>query len=110
MQRIGIYIISIIFLFQSSLLAYSSNPKDFVNELVNDAISKLSNKNLNKDQKFNFVEKIALENVDINALALYTLGELRKSSSDKDILSYQKSFEKYFLKSLTSRLTDYSSS
>jgi len=110
MQRISIYIISIIFLFQSSLLAYSSNPKDFVNELVNDAISKLSNKNLNKDQKFNFVEKIALENVDINALALYTLGELRKSSSDKDILSYQKSFEKYFLKSLTSRLTDYSSS
>jgi phospholipid transport system substrate-binding protein len=110
MQRIGIYIISIIFLFQSSLLAYSSNPKDFVNELVNDAISKLSNKKLNKDQKFNFVEKIALENVDINALALYTLGELRKSSSDKDILSYQKSFEKYFLKSLTSRLTDYSSS
>ena len=37
------------------------------------------------------------------------MGELRKSTS-KDILKkYQASFEKYFLKSLTSRLTDYSS-
>ena len=57
-----------------------------------------------------FIEEIALENVDINALGLYTLGELRKSSNKEDISNYQKSFEKYFLKSLTSRLTDYSSS
>ena len=32
-------------------LSYSSNPKDFINELVNDAISKLSDKNLNIEQK-----------------------------------------------------------
>ena len=43
-------------------------------------------------------------------LDFYTLGELRKSSNQNDIDNYQKSFEKYFLKSLTSRLTDYSSS
>ena len=48
--------------------------------------------------------------MDINALGLYTLGELRKSSSKSDIADYQETFEKYFLKSLTSRLTDYSSS
>ena len=42
-------------------------------------------------------------------MSLYTLGELRKSSSNEDIDKFQKSFEKYFLKSLTSRLTDYSS-
>ena len=41
---------------------------------------------------------------------MYTLGELRKSSENSDISNYQKSFEKYFLKNLTSRLTDYSSS
>ena len=51
-----------------------------------------------------------MDNVDINALGLYTLGELRKSSHEDDISNYQKSFKKYFLKSLTSRLTDYSSS
>ena len=109
MKRPVIYLVSFFFILQSSLLSYSSNPKDFVNELVNDAISKLSDVNLNKDQK-EFIKNVALENVDINALGLYTLGELRKSSSQNDIANYQKSFEKYFLKSLTSRLTDYSSS
>ena len=77
---------------------------------MNDAITKLSDKNLTEDQKISFIEKIALENVDINALGLYTLGELRKSSNKEDISNYQKSFKKYFLKSLTSRLSDYSSS
>ena len=110
MRKIGVYLISFFLFFQNSLSAYSTNPKDFVNELVKDAISKLSDKNLNKDQKANFIEKVAIENVDINALGLYTLGELRKSSNEEDISSYKKSFEKYFLKSLTSRLTDYSSS
>ena len=110
MKRIVVYLISIFILFQGSLLAYSSNPKDFVNELINEAIDKLADKNLDKDQKIIFIERVALENVDINALGLYTLGELRKSSNEDDISNYQKSFEKYFLKSLTSRLTDYSSS
>ena len=110
MKRIGVYLISLIFFFQSPLFSYSSNPKDFVNELVIEAITKLSDKNLNKLQKEAFVEEVALENVDINALGLYTLGELRKSASESDISDYQKSFEKYFLKSLTSRLTDYSES
>tara|TARA_E500000178_G_scaffold276900_1_gene275915 strand:- start:269 stop:865 length:597 start_codon:yes stop_codon:yes gene_type:complete len=110
MKKKVVYLVTLFFFFQSSLLAYSLNPKDFVNELVNDAISKLADKNLNKDEKAIFIEKVALENVDINALGLYTLGELRKSSSKDAIFRYQKSFEKYFLKSLTSRLTDYSSS
>ena len=71
---------------------------------------RLSDVNLNKEQKHEFIEQIALENVDINALGLYTLGELRKSTEKTTILKYQKTFEKYFLKSLTSRLSDYSSS
>tara|TARA_B100000989_G_scaffold241494_1_gene188368 strand:- start:46 stop:642 length:597 start_codon:yes stop_codon:yes gene_type:complete len=110
MKKILVYLVSSFLFFQSSLLAYSTNPKDFVEELVNDAINNLADKNLNKEQKTDFVEKIALENVDINALGLYTLGELRKSSNKDDIFNYQKSFQKYFLKSLSSRLTDYSSS
>ena len=110
MKRTVAYLVIVFLTVQSSLLAYSSNPKEFVDELVNDAISSLSNKNLSKNEKADFIKKIALENVDIGALGLYTLGELRKSSNEDDIKMYQKSFEKYFLKSLTSRLTDYSSS
>ena len=54
--------------------------KDFVNELVNDAIKTLSDKNLNKEQKSDVIEKIALDNVDINALGSLHFGELRKSA------------------------------
>ncbi|MBD1147012.1 ABC transporter substrate-binding protein [Pelagibacterales bacterium SAG-MED28] len=110
MKKICIFSFSLLLFSYSSLLAYSTVPKDFVNELVSEAISKLADKNLNKDQKSAFIENVALEYVDINALGLYTLGELRKSSSEDDISNYQNAFEKYFLKSLTSRLTDYSSS
>ena len=110
MKRIVVYCFSLLFTFQSALYCYSSNPTDFINELVTDAITKLSDKNLSKEQKVSFIEKMALENVDVNALGLYTLGELRKSSNKEDISNYQKSFEKYFLKSLTSRLSDYSTS
>ncbi len=109
-MRKSFFFIITILLFNSSVSSYNSNPKEFVNELVNDVISKLSDKSINKDEKSQFVEKIALKNVDVDALGLYTLGELRKSATEQDLINYQATFEKYFLKSLTSRLTDYSSS
>ena len=65
MKKAIIYFVLLSSIFQSSLLSYSANPKDFVNELVNEAISKLSDKSC-KDQK-KFIEKVALENVDISA-------------------------------------------
>ena len=110
MKKISVYVILAFLFFQNSVIAYNSDPKEFIKELVGDAINKLSDKNLDKVEKSNFIEKIALENVDINALGLYTLGELRKTSDKQNIQNYQKAFEKYFLKSLTSRLADYSSS
>ena len=74
----------------------------------NYAFSKLADKNLTKEEKEQFIEKIALENVDIDARALYTLGEIRKTSEKQDIKNFQIAFEKYFLKSLISRLSEYS--
>ncbi len=93
----------------SNATTYSTEPQQFINELAKDLIGKLSDKNLTKEQKESFIEKIAIENVDINALGLYTLGELRNSLDENTKAKYQKTFEKYFLKNLTSRLTDYSS-
>ena len=110
MNRLKVFLIFIFFIINSSLFAYSSDPKQFVQELVTEAIEKLSDKNLTNEEKAKFIEQVATENVDINALGLYTLGELRKSSNESDLMKYQLAFEKYFLKSLTSRLTDYSSS
>ena len=110
MIRLSIYFFSILFILQSHVNAYSSDPEIFINELVGESISKLSDKSLSDEEKAKFIEDVAINNVDIKALSLYTLGELRKSAEKNDIKEYQNAFEKYFLKSLTSRLTDYSSS
>ena len=109
-KKLAIVLISLLFLVYSPLKAYSSNPKDFIDELVNDAISKLSDKSIQVEEKVSYIENIASNNVDIKALGLYTLGELRKSTQDEKLTQYLNAFKKYFLKNLTSRLTDYSSS
>ena len=111
MKKLSNFFFGLVLLFKfTSLQAYSSDPKSFITELVNEAIGKLSSTSLSKEEKALFIEEIALNNVDIKALGLYTLGELRKSSEKEDIENYQQAFKKYFLKSLTSRLSDYSSS
>ena len=94
--------------YQTQLTAYSSDPKLFISELVEDALTTLSDKNIDIKDKHIKIEEIATENVDIRALGLYTLGEKRKSLEAEQLNKYQDLFKKYFLKSLTSRLTDYS--
>ena len=96
-------------LISTNVFSYSSNPKNFISELVNDAITTLSDKNTPIAEKNKKIEDIALENVDIQALGMYTLGPIRKTLDQTKLEQYQGLFEKYFLKSLTSRLTDYSS-
>ena len=88
--------------------SYNSDPKIFIDELVSDAIKTLSDKNISKADKNKKIATIALENVDINARGMYTLGGVRKTLDQDALAKYKNLFEKYFLKSLTSRLTDYS--
>ena len=110
MKKTSLILVLFLLIFKISLAStYSSDPQMFVKELVDDSINKLSDKNLSEEEKVNFIENVAIENVDINALGLYTLGELRKSTDKNTLEKYQETFTKYFLKSLTSRLTDYSS-
>ena len=105
------FFIPIFYLYSSSIFAvtYNSEPKIFVQELVDDAVKSLSDKSLTIEEKNDAIEKIALENVDIKALGLYTIGNIRKDLDENTMNKYQELFKKYFLKSLTSRLTDYSS-
>ena len=105
------FLIPILFLYSSSIIAvtYNSEPKIFIQELVDDAVKSLSDNSLTEEEKNEAIKKIALENVDIKALGLYTLGSIRKDLDENTINKYQELFQKYFIKSLTSRLTDYSS-
>ena len=110
LNKIGIIIVTFYFVISTSLKAYSTNPKEFIQELVNDAISQLSDKSVQQEEKVKFIENLAINHVDVKGLSLYTLGEIRKTTDKQRLERYQIAFEKYFLKSLTSRLTDYSSS
>ena len=98
MKKLCIFLFSVILICQSTSKAYSPDPENFVKELVSEAINKLSDKNTNDEEKSKFIEKVALENVDINALGFYTLGELRKSAKKENLIKYQKAFERYFLR------------
>ena len=102
-------VIFLITTISTNSFAYNTDPKLFVEELVDDAIKTLSNKSIAKADKNKKIEEIALANVDIDALGMYTLGDVRKTLDENNLKKYKTLFEKYFLKSLTSRLTDYSS-
>jgi len=79
-------------LINSNSFSYSSDPKIFISELANDAISTLSNKDISIVDKKKKIEIIALENVDINALSMYTLGEIRKTLPEDKIKEYKTLF------------------
>ena len=51
MRLVGIFLIFISFFTHSIAKSYSSDPNQFITELVGDAINKLSDKNLNTEQK-----------------------------------------------------------
>tara|TARA_B100000700_G_scaffold48929_1_gene51637 strand:- start:49 stop:648 length:600 start_codon:yes stop_codon:yes gene_type:complete len=93
----------------ANTLTYNSDPKIFISELVEDALKTLGDKNLAQEEKDKIIKEITKNNVDITALGLYTLGEKRKTLDSNTLEKYQNLFEKYLLKSLTSRLSDYSS-
>jgi len=98
----------IFILFSTNSFSYDSNPKIFIEELVGDAIKTLSDKDITKADKSKKIANIALENVDIEAISMYTLGSIRKTLDQDTLKKYKELFKKYFLKSLTSRFTDYS--
>ena len=115
LNRINFYfrVLIILFFFNIALLgqsvhSYNSEPKEFITELVNDALRILADQNLSEKSKSEQITKIALSYIDINALGLYSLGDVRKTISQQQLEQYQSLFQKYFIKSLNSRLKDYS--
>ena len=100
-----LFLFTIIYFLSLSNLS-SMEPDIFVQSTVNRASSILSD-NITKDDKIEKLKEIALETVDIKGIGLYTLGPIRKSLNDEQKNQYNKLFEKYFLKSFSSRLAEY---
>jgi len=111
MKRISL---SFLFLFFLTLIAlnvkafaYDSNPQKFITQIIDEAKMILSSE-VSHATKAEKLSDIALKTVDIKGLAYYTLGSKRKEITSEELKEYERLFEKYFLKSFTSRLTAYS--
>ena len=103
------FFIIIFFLFSltQKSYGYSSDPKQFITEIVDEAKKVLIDSN-SKEFKTKKLSEIALKTVDIKGVAYYSIGKYRKDLNEDQLNEYLSLFEKYFLKSFTSRLTDYS--
>ena len=96
----------IFFYLSSSINLYSIEPDIFVQSTVNRA-SKTLSENLTKEEKIDQLKKIALETVDIRGIGFYTLGPIRKTLTDDQKNKYSELFKEYFLKTFSSRLSEY---
>ena len=103
------FFIIIFFLFSltQKSYGYSSDPKQFISEIVEEAKKVLVDSN-SKEFKTKKLSEIALKTVDIKGVAYYSIGKYRKDLNEEQLNEYLSLFEKYFLKSFTSRLADYS--
>ena len=106
------FFIIVFFVFFSSILsnksnAYSSDPKQFITEIVDEAKKILIETN-SQEFKTKKLSEMALKTVDIKGIGYYTLGSYRNKLSADQMEKYSILFKKYFLKSFASRLTDYS--
>ena len=81
-------------------------PDVFVQSTVNRA-SQILSENISKKDKMDKLEIIAKETVDIRGIGFYSLGSARKALNDDQKKKYSELFEKYFLKSFSSRLAEY---
>ena len=97
----------IVILFGNISNSQSIEPDVFVQSTVNRASEALNSK-YSKEEKIDKLKSIAKETVDIKGIGFYTLGAYRKEMTESQKEEYKKIFEKYFLKSFSSRLAEYS--
>ena len=105
-MKIRKIILIIFFYFSTIVSSFSIEADIFVQSTVNRA-SKILSENLSKDEKINKLKIIAEETVDIRGIGFYTLGSVRKNLDDSQKKKYSKLFREYFLKSFSSRLSEY---
>jgi phospholipid transport system substrate-binding protein len=86
--------------------AFSISPDVFIQSTVNRA-SLILSKDISKEDKMSQLKQIAKETVDIRGIGFYSLGSVRKNLNKNQKKTYSDLFEKYFLKSFSSRLAEY---
>ena len=106
MKKTQIYLLLLIFFISNINYAFSVEPDVFVQSVVNRA-SKILSDDITKKQKIERLKLIAKETVFIEKVGSYSLGSFRKTLTNKQTVEYLSLFEQYFLKSFSSRLSEW---
>ena len=97
----------LIIIFSSIGKVHSIEADVFIQSTVNRAAKTLGG-NLTKEERIEKLKDIARDTVDINGIGFYSLGNNRKNLTEEQLDQYNEVFTKYFLKSFSSRLAEYS--
>ena len=87
-------------------VSIAKDPSDLINDIVNEAASVLKSSDP-VESKIIKLNDIAERSVDIDGIGMYALGKHKKTMSDEQKIKYKKLFKSYFLKSFSSRLSEY---
>ena len=90
-----------------SNLSYAQNPDLFIKSVTEEA-SNILRQEVSKEIKSEKLITLAKRSVDIKGIGMYSLGKHKKIITEDQLSEYQDLFELYFLKSFSSRLSEYS--
>ena len=81
--------------------------KDLDFKIPNPKIFSILSKSISKEQKIIELKSVAKDTVDIRGVGFYSLGSARQKLNENQKKEYLNLFEDYFLKSFSSRLSEY---
>ena len=106
-SKVSNFIFLVVFCLSLTSFSQAIEPDIFVQSTVNRASQTLS-KDISKKEKMLELQDLAKDTVDIKGIGFYTLGKYRKEISEDQKVQYSELFKDYFLKSFSSRLSEYS--
>ena len=106
-SKVSNFLFLVVFCLSLTSFSQAIEPDIFVQSTVNRASQTLS-KDISKKEKMLELQDLAKDTVDIKGIGFYTLGKYRKEISEDQKVQYSELFEDYFLKSFSSRLSEYS--
>ena len=107
MKKILSFIAFLIIICSTISKVHSIEADVFIQSVVNRAAKTLGG-NFSKEERIKELKSIAKDTVDIDGLGFYSLGAFKKNLTEEQLYEYKKVFSKYFLKSFSSRLAEYS--
>ena len=95
--------------FTSSIcMANENNAEALVLKLTNEAKVIFNDKALNKNDRLKKLNDLSLKYLDLDALAIYTLGDYKGKASAQEKANFEKLFKEYFIKNMSTKLSDFS--